>query len=106
MEQYHYMNPINIEEAQKILLQMRNSICKIKTNQIFGNGFFCRIPYKNNTKMNALITSYQIIDENYFNQNNEINLLLNDSNELKILKKDFNRIIFYSREYFKSIRKL
>ena len=34
-------DPVTIEETQKILEQMTNCICKIKLNEIYGNGFFC-----------------------------------------------------------------
>jgi len=66
------IKPVNIEGTKKILEQMTNCICKVKNNPIIGTGFFCKIPYKNNTKINVLITSYQIINELYFNQNNSI----------------------------------
>ena len=82
---------------------MSNSICKIKNNELIGNGFFCRIPYKNYTKINALITSYNIINENYFTKNNEIILLLSDYNEIKIIKNDVNRTIFFSKENYITI---
>jgi hypothetical protein len=73
----NFVKPVTIEGTKKILEQMTHCICKVKNNQSIGTGFFCRIPYKNNTKINALITSYQIIDYFYLNQNNKINLLLN-----------------------------
>ena len=76
----NYIKPVNIEGTKKILDQMTNCICKVKNNQLIGTGFFCKIPYNNNTKINVLITSYQIINEFYFNQNNNINLLMNDYN--------------------------
>ena len=78
---------------------MTNCICKVKNNQLIGTGFFCRIPYKNNTKINVLITSYQIINEFYFNQNNQINLLINDYNELKVINLDPSRKIYTSKTY-------
>ena len=66
------VKPVTAEGTQKILEQMTKTICKVKNNEIIGTGFFCRIPFINNTKINALITSYQIIDEYYLNQNNKI----------------------------------
>ena len=85
---------------------MKNCICKVKNNQIIGTGFFCRIPYKNNTKINVLITSYQIIDDFYLNQNNQINLLLNDYNELKIINLDPSRKIFSTKDFNTTIIEL
>ncbi len=62
---------------------MTTCICKVKNNDILGTGFFCKIPYKNNTKINALITSSQIIDEYYSLHDNHIKILINEYNEQK-----------------------
>ncbi len=94
-----YINPINIENTKKILNQMSYCICKIKNNGVIGNGFFCKIPYKNNTKINVLITSYQIINENYFYNNNKITLFMNDYNEQKIINYNLNRNTYYNKLY-------
>ena len=95
----NFVKPVTAENTKKILEQMENCICKVKNNQIIGTGFFCRIPYKNNTKINVLITSYQIIDDFYLNQNNQINLLLNDYNEIKIINLDPSRKIFSTKDF-------
>jgi len=102
----NFVKPVTAESTQKILKQMKNCICKVKNNQIIGTGFFCRIPYKNNTKINVLITSYQIIDDFYLNQNNQINLLLNDYNELKIINLDPSRKIFSTKDFNTTIIEL
>jgi len=102
----NFVKPVTAESTQKILEQMKNCICKVKNNQIIGIGFFCRIPYKNNTKINVLITSYQIIDDFYLNQNNQINLLLNDYNELKIINLDPSRKIFSTKNFNTTIIEL
>ena len=99
MNDNRYINPINIENTKKILNQMSNCICKIKNNGVIGNGFFCKIPYKNNTKINVLITSYQIINENYFYNNNKITLFMNDYNEQKIINYNLNRNTYYNKLY-------
>ena len=102
----NYVKPVSIEGTKKILDQMTNCICKVKNNQIIGTGFFCRIPYKNNTKINALITSYQIIDDFYLNQNNKINLLLNSQNEDKVINLDPSRKIYSTKKYNTTIIEL
>ena len=102
----NFVKPVTAESTKKILEQMENCICKVKNNQIIGTGFFCRIPYKNNTKINVLITSYQIIDDFYLNQNNQINLLLNDYNELKIINLDPSRKIFSTKDFNTTIIEL
>ena len=102
----NYVKPVSVEGTKKILDQMTNCICKIKNNQIIGAGFFCRIPYINNTKINALITSYQIIDDYYLNPNNKIILLLNSHNEDKVINLDPNRKIYSSKKYNTTIIEL
>ena len=102
----NYIKPVTAEGTKKILEQMTSCICKIKNNQKIGTGFFCRIPYKNNVKITALITSYQIIDKFYLSQNNQINLLMNDYNELKIINIDPMRKIYSSKDYNTTIIEL
>ena len=92
----NYLKPVNIEGTKKILNQMTNCICKVKNNQIIGTGFFCKIPYINNTKINVLITSYQLINQYY--SSNSINLLMNDYNQLKIINLDPTRNIYFNSQ--------
>ena len=94
-----YIKPVTKEGTKMILEQMSNCICKINNNNIIGTGFFCKIPFNNNLKINVLLTSYDIINENYFNFNNKINILLGDYNELKIINIDNNRNIYYNKLY-------
>ena len=93
------VNPVNIKSTKKILEQMSNCICKIKNNQLIGNGFFCKIPLKDNNKITVLMTSYQIINETYFNNNNQIILFMNDYNEQKIIYYNPMRNIYYNKIY-------
>ena len=102
----NYIKPVNIEGTKKILDQMTNCICKVKNNQLIGTGFFCKIPYKNNTNINVLITSYQIINEFYTSQYNYINLLLDDYNQQKIINLDPTRNIYFNKEYNTTIIEL
>ena len=87
------IDPVNIEETKKILNQMTNCVCKIKSNN--GTGFFYKIPFYSNT-LNILMTNYNIINENYIKKNKTIELLLND----EIIKLDLNieRIIYFNKE--------
>ena len=50
-------DPITIEGTERILLQMKNCICKIiKKDGEKGTGFFCKIPIPNNGFLPVLIT--------------------------------------------------
>ena len=89
--------PITIEETQKILEQMINCICKVKSKGMYGTGFFCQIKFLDNTFIKVLTTSYQILDDNYFKENNEINLIINNQARIINLKK--KRKIYSNKDY-------
>ena len=89
--------PITLEETQKILEQMTNCICKVKSKGIYGTGFFCRIRFLDNTFIKVLTTSYQILDEHYFKENNEINLIIN--NQARIINLNKKRKIYSNKDF-------
>ena len=60
----------------------------------------------NNIKIKALITSYQIIDDYYLNNNSNINLYMSDNNEQKIINLGNNRKIYSSKNYNTTIIEL
>ena len=90
--------PVSISGTETILNQMNNCICKIKINQTYGTGFFCKIPYENET-MNVLMTNYHVLDENYYNENNIFNLFINDDKDVKILNLKNERKAYFNEEY-------
>ena len=102
-------DPVNIKGTKTILNQMMNCICKIKTknkNQkeiiakdAYGTGFFCKIPLTENKIINCLMTNYHILDENYFEENKEIKILLNDGNDARIIDLKIKRLICHNEEY-------
>ena len=49
--------------------------------------FFCEINDGNNNKLHFLVTNYHVIDKQYYEENNKINLLLNDDTIIKELDK-------------------
>ena len=85
---------------------MINCICRIKKKGANGTGFFCIIPLNENTYMNCLITNYHVLNEKYFKENKEINLLLNDDNETKKIDLNIKRRIYYNKEYDTTIIEL
>ena len=63
------MSLIKLECAEKIIDQMKKSICKIKIDQMQGTGFFCKIPFPDHNKMlPVLITAYHVINEEFLNK--------------------------------------
>ena len=73
-----YPVPITIDCTNKILNQMKHSICKIKNKKGKGTGFFCFIPNKN---ISLMITNNHVIDEEIIKENNIIGVTLNDDKE-------------------------
>ena len=110
------VDPVNITGTKAILIQMMNCICKIKiqgndqeyiiSKNAYGTGFFCKIPLNENKNINCLMTNYHILNEKYFKENKEINILLNDDNEIKIIDLNIKRIIYYNKEYDTTIIEL
>ena len=45
------------------------------------------------------MTNYHVLNEDYFKNNKEINLLLNDDKEGLTINLDIKRIIYYNIEY-------
>ena len=67
------VGPVNITSTETILNKMKNCVCKIKVKNVFSTGFFCKISH-----INCLMTNYNVINEKYLDENEEINILLND----------------------------
>ena len=68
---------VTIKQMETILMQMKKSICMI-TGKSTGTGFFCRINYENKD-IPCLITSYQVLDDEYIKENKKIEINLNDN---------------------------
>ena len=71
----------------------------IISKNAYGTGFFCTIPLNKNTNINCLMTNYHVLNEKYFKENKEVNILLNDDNEIKKIDLNIKRIIYYNKEY-------
>ena len=59
IEKYlNYLKPISLNATEKIIRQMKNSVCKLYLNdQSEATGFFCKMPY-NKKFLYALMTNY------------------------------------------------
>ena len=89
-----------------ILNQMMNCIGKIKLKGANGTGFFCKIPINENKNINCLMTNYHVLNEKYFEENKEINILLNNDSEAKIIDLNIKRIIYHNKEFDTTIIEL
>ena len=95
-----YPIPITLESTEIILSQMKSSVCKIYLdNGNKGTGFFCKIPYPDNTNLKPfLVTNNHVIDESYLNKDKSFEITINND---KITKKLIigNRINYTSKIY-------
>ena len=95
----NFPEPVNISGTRTILNQLINCICKIKIKGVNGTGFFCSINLENINPINCLITNNHIIDKEYYENNNEIELLLNDEEKVIILNLEKKRKTFFDKNY-------
>ena len=62
---------------------MINCVCKIELNNKEETEFFCRIKCEDN-EIYIFMTSYQILDDNYYNENGSLALIIDDNNKYSI----------------------
>ena len=91
-------DPVDISGTRKVLEQMMNCICKIKVNSVNGTGFFCKIPFENDS-LKVFMTNYHVLDDLYYKNNKEINLLINDDKEVKIIKLGEKRQTYFNKKF-------
>ena len=92
----NYPKSVTKSQTQIIFNQMNNSFYKIqgKDNK-FGIGVFCKIKIKNKSIF-VLMTSYNLIDEIYVEQNDGIKIIIN--NELNLIKFGDKRLKYINKE--------
>ena len=90
-----YPRPIFIEEGDKILNQMKTSICKVYTESgNKGTGFFCKIPCPDKD-LKVFITDCHLIDKNYLEKEKLIYININNKQKEVKLEKKFKYINKY-----------
>ena len=85
--------PVSIDGTEKIISQMKNSVCKIhKENGLKGTGFFCRIKCnkfnEQNNYLYLLISNNHIVEEIDLKVDKKIVISINNENEFNIIKID------------------
>ena len=83
------------EQLKQALNQMEKCICKIKKgNNIFGTGFFCKIPFPNQfILLPVLITCNHVLDENDISPGKKINFSLNNEQiQCSIIMNDSRKV--------------
>ena len=91
-----YPIPISLKQNEKIIEQLKNTICNIYLGKGRGNGFFMKIKFPDNEHLlPALITCNHIIDESFLSEKEEINIEINGEFKTIELK---DRIIYTNKE--------
>ena len=91
-----YPKPILYESTKKILDQMAKNICRININGERGTGFFTKIPV-NDKLIPVFITNYHVINQEYLDSKNEIEVDIYNQ-ETKIIKIN-DKVIYHNEEY-------
>ena len=87
--------PVSLEGTNKILNQMKFSVCKIHKIGFNGTGFFCNLPYKSKI-LPFLITNNHVLNNQDIEINKSITISIN--NEFKDIKIDETRITLTNKE--------
>ena len=94
----YFPSPVTIEKTNIILEQMKEYICKIKTKNGKGTGFFCSIPSEKNS-LKVLIANGLILDKTILDKNSSIKITLNDDKEEKNIDINEDRKIYVNKEF-------
>ena len=72
---------------------MKNCVCKIyKENGVNGSGFFCKIPYPNESNLlPVLITNNHVLNTEDIKINKRLVLTINDDSQQKVINIDKSR---------------
>ena len=92
------IEPVSITSTKKISNQLMNCICKIKIKDKYGTGFFCLIPFKNES-IKVFITSYYILNEKDLEESKSINLFLNDEKDVLTIELGIKRDFYFNKDY-------
>ena len=96
--------PVSVQCNNEIENQINNSFCKINLkNGKFQFGIFCYIKYENKN-IPLLLTQYDVINEKYLSNNNNINVFFKDKiktiefGDAKYLNKKYNIALIEIKE--------
>ena len=84
--------PVSLEGMNKIIEQMKYSICKIHRVKSIGTGFLCNLPY-NSVKRPFLITNHYVLNEEDIENNKKITISFKNEDKFVNIIIDESRII-------------
>ena len=98
-EKIIFPSALSLEEISEILSQMMKCICRIELNENkFCTGSFVKIS-NNKRNMNCLLTSNEIINNDYIKNNKQIKLFLNEGKVIKTISINNNKNIYINDKY-------
>ena len=90
---------ITYECTKKIIEQMEKNVFKIKTKDGQGTGFFCKIPFPDETNMlPVLMTNNHVIDKDILINERNIKIYIEEEFEEKIINLN-NRMKYTNKDY-------
>jgi V8-like Glu-specific endopeptidase len=89
--------PVSLEGMNKIIEQMKYSICKIHRVKSIGTGFLCNLPY-NSVKRPFLITNHHVLNEEDIENNKKITISFNKLEIVRDILIDKSRIIITNKD--------
>ena len=93
------ISPISIGITEKILNQMRKSVCKIQFEGEIGTGFFAKIDINQKKSLKVLITNNHVIGKNNIKNGSQISISLNNGKRVEEIIINQKRNI-YSNKYY------
>ena len=88
----------SIDDVFDLITKSNFCTCKISLEKGYASGFFCKIisPKEEDKLIRVLFTCYHVLNENYFNSNNEIYLEFNKTEKKTIYLE--NRLIWMNKD--------
>lgn len=94
----NFIPKLDLNQIEKIMSQMKKSICRIQKDYRIGTGFFCFIPFPDKkSKFPVLITNNHILDEQVTSIGETFNYSISDNKISGILKIDKKRKIYTNK---------
>ena len=89
---------LELNVVLNIIEQMKTSVCQIEKGNFTGTGFFCSIPYPDESHiLQLLVTSYNVLGKEDVSPGKSIKLIFYDKS-IKIIKINKNRKVYTSNE--------
>ena len=91
-------NSFSSEQMNHATFQMKNCICKIKTNNKLNiTGFFCKIPFPHPQNLLPVLITKNILDNNIISNGTKINFTMNNEEDSYSISINNSRKIYTNK---------